>query len=274
MTVRLVSYNIRFGGRRRRELIADVLRVTEPDIVVLQEAVDPAVVAWLGSELNLPHVVAESGRSVAALSRIPIADAVWHAARRGRSFLELRLDEQDLHVFGVHLTAGLSGRGERRRAVEAEQLLRRVTAIPDGGQRSILVGDFNAIAPGDGPSVARLPMWIRILLRVDGGIRNEVMSRLFEAGFVDAHRALHPTEPGFTMPAIAPSVRLDYALIGPGLVDTLRACAPLSVVDPAAPGAPGSAGPSGSGSSESDFVLSMALPLASDHLPLVTVLDV
>jgi exodeoxyribonuclease-3 len=245
VTLRLVSYNIRFGGRRRRELIADVLRSTEPDLVVLQEAVDPAVVAWLGSELDLPVVIAQAGRSVAVLSRVPVAESTWHPARPGRSFLELRLADQELHVFGVHLTAGLSGRGERRRSVEAEQLLLRAAAGPDGGRRSILVGDFNAIAPGDGPSVARMPMWIRILLRFDGGIRNEVMASLLQADFVDAFRALHPGEPGFTMPAIDPSVRLDYALIGRGLEDALLECAPAS-----------------------------ALPLASDHLPLVTVLEV
>jgi exodeoxyribonuclease III len=264
VTLRLVSYNIRFGGRRRRQLIADVLRSVEPDLVVLQEAVDPGVVAWLGSELDMPRVFAEAGRSVAALSRVPVADAAWHAARPGRSFLELHLADQDLRVFGVHLSAGLSGRGERRRAVEAERLLLRVEATPDGGRRSILVGDFNAISTSDGPSVARMPMWIRILLRFDGGIRTEVMTRLLGGGFVDGFRSLHPGEPGFTMPAIDPSVRLDYALIGPDLVDALRACAPLSGESPddlVAPDAPGGVPTSG-------------LLLASDHLPLLTVFEV
>jgi exodeoxyribonuclease III len=264
VTLRLVSYNIRFGGRRRRQLIADVLRSVEPDLVVLQEAVDPGVVTWLGSELGLPQVFAEVGRSVAALSRVPVADAAWHTARPGRSFLELYLPDQDLRVFAVHLSAGLSGRGERRRAVEAEQLLLRVAATPDGGGRSILVGDFNAISPSDGPSVARLPMWIRILLRFDGGIRNEVMTRLLEGDFVDGFRSLHPGEPGFTMPAIDPSVRLDYALIGPDMVEALRACAPLSGKSPDGERAP--PGPHG--------VPSSGLLLASDHLPLLTVLEV
>jgi endonuclease/exonuclease/phosphatase family metal-dependent hydrolase len=264
VTLRLASYNIRFGGRRRRELIADVLRSVEPDVVVLQEAVDPTVVAWLGSELGMAEVFAEAGRSVAALSRVPVAEAAWHAARPGRSFLELRLVDQDVRLFAVHLSAGLSGRGERRRIVEARQLLMRAAASPNAGRRTILVGDFNAIAPGDGPSVARLPMWIRILLRFDGGIRNEVMTNLLQAGFVDGFRSIHPTEPGFTMPAIDPSVRLDYALIGPDLVDTLRACAPVSVE-----GKVGSVGPEGP-----EGLLPSRLLLASDHLPLVTVLEV
>ena len=42
MTLKLLSYNIRFGGRSRAPLIAGVIRRTEPDIVVFQEATDPA----------------------------------------------------------------------------------------------------------------------------------------------------------------------------------------------------------------------------------------
>ena len=36
--LRLMSYNIRFGGVGREERIAEVIRHVDPDIVVLQEA--------------------------------------------------------------------------------------------------------------------------------------------------------------------------------------------------------------------------------------------
>jgi endonuclease/exonuclease/phosphatase family metal-dependent hydrolase len=39
--VRLVSYNIRFGGGRRVALIGAVLAALRPDVVLLQEATDP-----------------------------------------------------------------------------------------------------------------------------------------------------------------------------------------------------------------------------------------
>ena len=58
-----------------------------------------------------------------------------------------------------------------------------------------------------------MPLWLRILLRVDGGIRTDVQDRLAAAGWVDAFRHLHPDDPGFTLPAVAPRIRLDYLLV-------------------------------------------------------------
>ena len=40
--LRLVSYNIRFGGGRRLAFIGAVLAALEPDVVLLQEATDPS----------------------------------------------------------------------------------------------------------------------------------------------------------------------------------------------------------------------------------------
>ena len=44
MIVKLLSYNIRFGGRKREKEIAGVIRAVEPDIVVFQEATDSRVI--------------------------------------------------------------------------------------------------------------------------------------------------------------------------------------------------------------------------------------
>ena len=92
-----------------------------------------------------------------------------------------------------------------------------------------------------------MPLWLRLLLRFDGGIRTDVHDRLAEAGWVDAFRHLHPDDPGFTMPALAPQVRLDYALVPRAMLGRVRACAPAA-----------------------DAAL---VARASDHLPLVVVLD-
>jgi endonuclease/exonuclease/phosphatase family metal-dependent hydrolase len=246
--LRIVSYNIRFGGRARRTAIGQVLCKTDGDVVLLQEATDAEVVRALAAELGLAVVAWEPGESVAVLSRAEVAATLRHRTRAGRSIVEVRLTQPPASIFAVHLSAGLSRRGESRRLQEAAVLLRAVTA---GGQpeRSILAGDFNAVAPGDQPLVARMPAWIRVVLRVDGGIRTDMMSTLVEAGYVDAYRRLHPTEPGATMPSILPTVRLDYALLGRGLVDRLDGCAPCDV-DPE------------------------LLMHASDHLPLVTSLRI
>ena len=42
--LRLVSYNIRFGGGSRLAFIGAVLASLEPDVVLLEEATDPVAV--------------------------------------------------------------------------------------------------------------------------------------------------------------------------------------------------------------------------------------
>ena len=304
--LRLVSYNIRFGGRGRDGLIADVVGKLEPDVVVLEEATNPDIVDSIGARLGMHQVMARPDHSVAALSRVPLDQAEWRTYRRGRAVLELGLPEHGLHIMGVHLSAGMSGRGERMRIVEAGRLLEGIEgAAPPGlgagtpgpalagipaterqaegvkakdaapvtdhpietgpqappattatgeparpPRQTLIVGDFNSVAPGDAPVVRRMPWWVRLLLRFDGGIHTRVIQMFLDAGFVDGFRRLNPESLGFTLPAVNPSVRLDYAMVAPDLVPRLRTCAPIE--------------PDG---------LTSPLLRASDHLPLLTVLD-
>ncbi len=224
MTLRLVSYNIRRGGRRRSRLISEVLRRLDPDLVVLQEAIDPWVVAEVGREIGAGVILAAPGRSVAVLSRMGELEASWHRGTHGPRYAEVQLPSIDARLLGLHLTAGLSGRGERRRAREAEQVLATVAGGSGAAARVVLAGDFNAVAPGDLPAVRQLPAWIRILLRVDGGISTRVMQRLLGAGFVDAFRLRNPDTPGATVPSDAPAVRLDYVLLGASVAPRLIEC--------------------------------------------------
>jgi exodeoxyribonuclease-3 len=248
VTLRIATYNIRKGGRGREARIADVLQALDADITVLQEATDPRVVVGIAQATGSAISISGAGRSVAVLTKVRRPEAHWHAFRTGHSFAELDLAQWQIRLLGVHLSAGLSGRGERRRGVELDTLL-AVTAEGPGPARTVIVGDLNSISPGDVPITAALPAWIRVLLRVDGGMRTTVVERVLEAGFVDAFRRLNPDEPGSTMPAIAPTVRLDYVMVGPELVLSVSACR----------------------IGELDRALLVA---ASDHLPLVAELDV
>jgi endonuclease/exonuclease/phosphatase family metal-dependent hydrolase len=226
VTLRVATYNIRFGGTGRKASIAAVLKSLTPDIAVLQEATDPSTVAWIAQELSMPYFVAVPGRSVAALSRQPI-ETTWHDLGRSRQALEIRSGGEQPRIFGVHLSAGLSQWGERRRRLEVGRLAELVEA-GGGPDRTMLVGDFNAISPGDGPLLRLLPMWIRILLRFDGGIRTEAMASLAAAGFTDGYRFMHADDPGFTMPAVEPSVRLDYFMLGSAVRPLLTSCEHLA----------------------------------------------
>jgi endonuclease/exonuclease/phosphatase family metal-dependent hydrolase len=240
--MRLVSYNIRFGGGRRVAFIGAVLAALEPDVVLLQEAVDPGNVDRIARAAGLGHVYRRPGWSVAALTREPARGHQWHRPGRARGFLEVDpADGPRLRLLGLHLPAGLSARGERARLRSVETLLEWSGGRAD--DNTLLVGDLNAVAPGDVPRVAAMPLWLRLLLRFDGGIRTDVHDRLAAAGWADAFRHLHPTEPGYTLPAVEPQIRLDYVLAPRPMLPLVRSCAPAADVALAA--------------------------RASDHLPLV-----
>jgi exonuclease III len=193
----------------------------------------------------LPHVYRRPGWGVAAASREPLLGHEWHRPGRSRGFLEV-VPAGDLRVrlVGLHLPAGLSARGERARLRSVDSLLEWAGGAAD--DNTVLMGDLNSVARGDVPRVAAMPLWLRLLLRFDGGIRTDVQDRLADAGWVDAFRHLHPADPGYTLPALAPQVRLDYALVPPPLLPLVTACAPA--------------------------VDAPLVVRASDHLPLVTVI--
>jgi endonuclease/exonuclease/phosphatase family metal-dependent hydrolase len=265
VTLRLASYNIRFGGVGRAPRIAAVLGGLRPDLVVLQEATNVEVVAEIARTLEFRTVVAFPGQSVAIVSRVPVA-AERRPLEHGRTAVAVRLAAAGLapaylEIVGVHLSAGLSRRGENRRLAEVRGLLDGIASLrtTDTGQAAsapdrpgfpsstIILGDFNAITAGDAPLLSLLPLWIRLLLRFDGGIRTSAMTLLSERGFIDAYRLIHPDEPGCTMPAVEPSVRLDYVLVAPHLVNCLRSCDRPEA--------------------------SRELSLVSDHLPIVAEFD-
>lgn len=243
--MRVVSYNIRFGGARRVAYIGRVLAELDPDVVLLQEATNPSVVDRLAETLELPHALRRPGWSVAALLRDEPRGHRWHRPPGQRGFLEVEpgVDGVDVRLVNLHLAAGLSQRGERARLRQVEAL---IPWLGGADNRTVLIGDLNAIAQGDIPLVAGMPFWIRVLLRFDGGIRTQVLDRLAEAGWVDAFRHLHPEELGFTLPAGAPRVRLDYVLVPGSLLSSIASC---------------------------EAVDSPIAALASDHLPLLTVIE-
>src|SRR6478736_9541724 len=69
--VRLVSYNIRFGGEGRLAFLGAVLAHLEPDVVLLQEATDPIAVDRIARAAGLGNVFRRPDWSVAALTREP-----------------------------------------------------------------------------------------------------------------------------------------------------------------------------------------------------------
>ena len=236
MELRVLSYNLRFGGKGREPLLREVLSSVPFDVVVLQEAARPDTVRGLASRLGVPHWGARPGRSLGFLSRVPLTGQRWHdrpGVRNG--FLELELGEPSLVLMGVHLQPRLSRWNERSRVRELAVLGEIIRSRPGADTPHLILGDFNTIAPGERVPVHRMPAWIRSTIWISGGrIRTDAIQALLDAGYVDGFRALHPNRPGWTFPTASPQVRLDYVFLSPGFPGRLATCRvvrqPASVV--------------------------------------------
>lgn len=219
-----MSYNIRFGGNGREDLLADVIRHCEPDIVVLQEATSVDVVKRL-AEANpeQKYWASRPGHSVAYLSRVEIEYSEWHYDRDlQRPFLEIVLRGSSVRIYGIHLRATHSNYTERGRMREVRALLRCIKEYRDGFH--LLVGDFNTLAPGELLDMQRLPWRYRLLAWVLGGrVTYRTIQIMFDEGYIDGYRRLN-TDHGFTFPTWDPHVRLDYIFVPTAYVDRIRSC--------------------------------------------------
>jgi exodeoxyribonuclease-3 len=245
---RLLSYNIRFGGRGRERLLAQAIRAADPDVVVLQEAYDPEVVAALSRATGLASWSAQPGHSLAYLSRLPVDHHAWHYGRGAKHpFLELVLSGGAVRVFGLHLRAVFSRWTERLRAREIGSLLAAIEAHRGGFH--VLTGDFNALSPEAMVDLRRLPIGLQVLAWLSGRqVQRYAIHHVLEQGYVDGFRALHPEADGYTFPTADAHVRLDYLFVPEAHAPRVAACE--VVREPA------------------DL-----MRIASDHFPLLSVLQ-
>jgi endonuclease/exonuclease/phosphatase family metal-dependent hydrolase len=213
VTLKLLSYNVRYGGGGRESQLASVIKDADPDLVVLQEATNPRVVERLSAETGLKNWAAHEGRSVAYMGRVPVKRHEWHRPRGSRRhFMEIVLEGSNLFVFGIHLSAVHSFWTERRRMRELRSLLAWVETR--GESFHVMVGDFNTLAPGELLDAQKLPPRLRALVWLSGGrVRYQTIQNLLAAGYTDAFRRLYPEDLGYTFPTWDPHVRLDFLFL-------------------------------------------------------------
>lgn len=158
--LRVVTYNILLGGARREEHITAVLRRLHADVIALQEVSDAKFAERLARDLGMRLMVGAasdgSGINIAVLTRLAVRR--WqnhvHRGRMLRSHLETVLltggaEVPELHLHSVHLAArfGERNKGEARRRRELDALLGDIG--DPASQPRVILGDFNALAPGD-----------------------------------------------------------------------------------------------------------------------------
>lgn len=106
------------------------------------------------------------------------------------------------------------------------------------------------------PTIAMLATsWMPVSHQLDivlnRGIRRKTVQRLLDAGFVDAFRYLHRRSRGYTCATWIPATRIDYAFLPRDLLPSLVSCDVVGSVRHPSPD----------------------VRKASDHFPLLTVLD-
>jgi endonuclease/exonuclease/phosphatase family metal-dependent hydrolase len=224
VSFRLLSYNIRHGGRGREGPIAEVIAACRPDLVIFQEATRPDVIEHVADRCGMAACATKPKTSLGFMSRLPAAHHAWYRPRLSRhAFLEVHPEGVDFRVFGVHLSAVHAAWTERRRALELGNLLRSIGAHERGFH--VLTGDFNTLAPGELLDIRKLPHRLRALVWLSGGrIRWRTIAVVMNAGYVDGFRRLHPSDPGLTFPVWDPHVRLDYVFLPAGSAEKLISC--------------------------------------------------
>ena len=81
MAFRLLTYNIRVGGVGRVEPLARIVNACDADLVLLQEATQPAVVHQLAVLTGMADWRAFPRQSLGYMSREPVSHASWHQPR-------------------------------------------------------------------------------------------------------------------------------------------------------------------------------------------------
>jgi endonuclease/exonuclease/phosphatase family metal-dependent hydrolase len=210
-SLRVMSYNIRYGGVGHETQLIETIEAANADVVLLQEAIRPDVVARLAQGAKYPVFGSRPGQSTAFMSRVGVAIHAWHKPLGARhAFLELAIDGADVRLFALHLSAWFSNWTERRRVFEIRSLLRGIRQHQHGFH--VIVGDFNALAPGERLQLGRMPGWIRAMVWLSGNdVARTTIQTMLDARYADIWRRFNPADPGYTFPTWDPHVRLDYA---------------------------------------------------------------
>lgn len=247
MTLRVLSYNILYGGEDRLSHIANVIEAQQPDVVALLEANSRANAEALAAQLGMQLTFGEANNEfhIAWLSRLPLLKTEnYRLPIFSKTLLKIEVAWRDttLALFATHLQAGRELENDLYRVREMQAIL--TILQQHSHQPHLLAGDLNALHPQDQYNFA-----LYLATAAEGEekqmspdqISRQVITLPLEAGYTDCYRALHPKLSGYTYALPTPALRLDYIFASPMLAPHLQAC---------------------------DIVTSAEAIVASDHLPL------
>jgi exodeoxyribonuclease-3 len=218
--MRLISYNILDGGEGRADPLAEVLLAQRPDIVVLVEADDPAVLDRISARLAMDYIHGPGNRHASAiLSRWPIRESINHALLHpgiSRSLLQATIVDpkgEEWVIGAIHLHAHATDADESRREAEVAALLRIFEPVRSAGRPHLIAGDFNANAPSQKIDPALCEPRTREAWEKNGGqIPRRTVQLMLDAGYLDTLLAAAPNEAPTTgtFSTQHPGQRVDY----------------------------------------------------------------
>jgi endonuclease/exonuclease/phosphatase family metal-dependent hydrolase len=253
--MRLMTYNILMDAQNGQQDIAAIINHHQPDIVFLQEIIHRSTVDGLAEQTGMQAFAAYNPRwwmKVSALTRLEVLDVesvpLWAMFGAALKVTARTQKGNIVTVYGVHLVAYYTWYAELIRGWQIKNLLKH--SHLHGGEYHALVGDFNTFAPGDEVDLAAAPGWVRRQTWPQFGLQARwALNPLYEqAHYTDTFRQQHPTQPGRTLPAPDPHVRLDYIFANIALSKRLQNCDVVQTPD--------------------------AVRHASDHLPVLATFDI
>lgn len=224
--MRIMTYNILDGGENRETHILNVIQVSNPDIVILQEVFSERLLKFLSQELGMNYYIGlgNKKRKTALLSKMPVKTfqsyhpifPIW------RNFIVAEIEyepNKTIKIIGVHPMANLGIPFEIWRLWEAKYIMKYAK-----NEFCIIAGDFNAIAPKEKVKTENMPSWLKYLIFLQGNrVYHFSIEKLISVGFIDCFRVLN-LDDGFTLPPPNPNARLDYIFMKSEMKAYLKKC--------------------------------------------------
>ncbi|MGN6369476.1 MAG: endonuclease/exonuclease/phosphatase family protein [Phycisphaerae bacterium] len=236
--MKIMAYNILEGGEGRIDPLAEVIRLADPDVVMVAEAWEEGLFQKLADRVGRGGVIVDRFRAenprnkegaVGVLSKLKIVEAVNHAALDGRftkgaCHVVLETKTGKLPIVGVHLHARETIADEEERLKE----LPGVFAIGElfRGRPHVIAGDFNAYHPAQIVEAEKLREKTKGRISKQGWeVPRDVVREILERGYVDAHALHHPpAEFGTSFTTSHPAARVDYVFVTPELCGQVKGC--------------------------------------------------
>ena len=215
-TLRVMTYNILFGGTGREERIRHVIEAIRPDIAVFTEVTNGQSFERIAEAVG-PHVAGRENRLrrefPVIVSRWPLEQPrIWGpfwSPNKWVSAITRPFGARAVTVHAVHFVPQPLWPFELCRLAEARALVRHLATRAETSH--VAAGDFNALIGDDKQDIRRAPPWVRAQLFMQGGrTMRWALPHLQRKGLVDCYRACNASADGFTVPSWNPSARIDY----------------------------------------------------------------